>query len=172
MTWQWTVAVVGVAGLVGYAAGLYRGHEPAEVSKAHEASQDDRHEAKTKVVYIDRQGPVITRWRKAPAAPGCPAVDEVTQERGPVERIIKEATEIATEHKGSTRTSETSRANSPQFSVGGIGVLSPGALLGGRLEWMGGVYVQRRLVGPVWGGLVVMAGPGRAFAGLSLGVTW
>lgn len=134
--------------------------------------------ATAQVRIVEVAGPVVTRWRTAPAAPGCPAVNEVVQERGPTELVMQKESHVAT----TQATKETSRQETTtavqravpsdwHLAIQGRPSLSAVPALPGR--WWVGEIVERRVVGPFSFGVVGIYGSGSGLeAGLSLGVSW
>jgi hypothetical protein len=173
MTLRWTLSLVGAAGLGGFALGLWRGHEPPqEVTRAESHESDKKATVETKTAYVDRAGPVVTRWRKAPAAPGCPAIDEVVQEKGPTERVIQEAVKIATEERTRDVRVETVRVVRPDYRVGALLLLGMPHLHSPGMDWQVGVELSRRLVGGIDVAATVLGGPGGTRVGIGLGVSF
>lgn len=122
----------------------------------------------TKTEFVDRvvtaevvrtervEGPVrtVTRWRDAPAAPGCPEVREVEQveERGPVTSTTASASTSASETVASTETTrvvERDRARLRLELSQDVTRLTDPKALGGA--------ASARVYGPFWLGAHVTA---------------
>lgn len=175
--WFWLAVVVVVAFAAGLAVGrvslapeVVTKTEVREVVRTVEAKAIA--EAHVKVVEV--AGPTVTRWRTAPAAPGCPEVREVEQVAGPVQRVIQEASRIAVEQA----TKEVTREVSTESTVAGpawwaaafVGI-TPARLP--ERAWFAGAVVQRRIIGPLSLGVVGSYGAGRgAEVGAALGWSW
>lgn len=166
-------AAAGIAlGVIGFVAGRRSAPERERVVEV--VKYQDRVVYKERIAQRVAGSQRVRSTRTVAKKPDGTVIEKETHEAVVRQEIAKEASKeaIRTVYQEVVRERIVERKHLPNWQLHLFAGVNGPALLGGSPAWFGGVAVQRRILGPVFGGAAAFVGADDFRLALSLGATW